>query len=120
MDRTLDSACSTACSLQLRTRASCWLCVTGAATCAAPPDCSSHEARRPDSQAPALGSPDTPWEDDPRRDPGLLGALERIAPGTPLRQAIDDVIRSHEGALIVVGDPNELSFLFSGGMRLDQ
>jgi diadenylate cyclase len=29
------------------------------------------------------------------------------------------VIRSREGALIVVGDPNELSFLYSGGIRLD-
>ena len=74
----------------------------------------------PESQATALGFTRTPSEDDPRRDPGLLAALERIAPGMPLRQAIDDVIRSHEGALIVIGDPNELSFLFSGGMRLDQ
>src|ERR671927_1290548 len=70
--------------------------------------------------ATALGFTRTPSEDDPRRDPQLLSALERIAPGTELRQAIDDVIRSHEGALIVVGDPAELSFLFSGGMRLDQ
>src|ERR671923_2328928 len=67
-----------------------------------------------------LGFTRTPSEDDPRRDPLLLDALERIAPGTELRQAIDDVIRSREGALIVLGDPNELSFLFSGGMRLDQ
>ena len=29
------------------------------------------------------------------------------------------MIRSREGALIVVGDPNELSFLYSGGIRLD-
>jgi diadenylate cyclase len=70
--------------------------------------------------ATALGFTRTPSEDDPRRDPQLLDALERIAPGTELRQAIDDVIRSHEGALIVVGDPAELSFLYSGGMRLDQ
>src|SRR5215468_1648989 len=70
--------------------------------------------------ATALGFMRTPSEDDPRRDPQLLAALERIAPGTELRQAIDDVIRSHEGALIVVGDPAELSFLYSGGMRLDQ
>src|SRR6266550_7727294 len=70
--------------------------------------------------ATALGFTRTPSEDDPRRDPQLLGALERIAPGTELRQAIDDVIRSREGALIVLGDPSELSFLFSGGMRLDQ
>src|SRR5438270_6874385 len=74
---------------------------------------------KPEAQG-VLGFTRTPSEDDPRRDPQLLGALERIAPGTPLRQAIDDIIRSHEGALIVVGDPNELSFLFSGGMRLDQ
>src|SRR5262249_30637814 len=68
----------------------------------------------------ALGFTRTPSEYDPRRDPQLLGALERIAPGTPLRQAIDDIIRSREGALIVVNDPEELKFLYSGGMRLDQ
>jgi diadenylate cyclase len=53
------------------------------------------------------------------RDERLLEAIAQIAPGTDLRQSIDDVIRSREGALIVVGDPNELAFLFSGGMRLD-
>jgi diadenylate cyclase len=67
----------------------------------------------------ALGFTRTPSEDDPRRDPLLLAALERIAPGTELRQGMDDIIRSREGALIVIGDPNELSFLFSGGIRLD-
>ena len=67
----------------------------------------------------ALGFTRTPSEDDPRRDPELLGALRRIAPGTDLRQGMDDIIRSREGALIVIGDPNELSFLFSGGIRLD-
>jgi len=66
-----------------------------------------------------LGFTRTPSEDDPRRDPNLLAAIEKIAPGTPVRQAVDDVIRSHEGALIVFGDPQELSFLFSGGIRLD-
>src|ERR671936_125791 len=68
----------------------------------------------------ALGFTRTPSEDDPRRDPQLLEALARIAPGTELRQAIDDIIRSREGALIVIGDPNALSFLYSGGIRLDQ
>jgi diadenylate cyclase len=68
----------------------------------------------------ALGFTRTPSEDDPRRDPQLLEAVARIAPGTELRQAIDDIIRSHEGALIVVGDPEALSFLYSGGIRLDQ
>ena len=66
-----------------------------------------------------LGFTRTPSEDDPRRDEKLLAAIEKTAPGTPLRQSVDDVIRSHEGALIVIGDPNELSFLYSGGIRLD-
>src|SRR4051794_4631675 len=66
-----------------------------------------------------LGFTRTPSDDDPRRDPHLLAAVEKIAPGTPIRQAVDDVIRSREGALIVVGDPQELSFLYSGGIRLD-
>ena len=66
-----------------------------------------------------LGFTRTPAEDDPRRDPKLLAAIQQVAPGTELRQAIDDIIRSHEGALIVVGDPAELSFLYSGGIRID-
>ena len=66
-----------------------------------------------------LGFTRVPSEEDPRRDPDLLGAIAKIAPGTELRQAVDDVIRSHEGALIVVGDPDELAFLYSGGIRLD-
>jgi len=66
-----------------------------------------------------LGFTRTPSEDDPRRDPHLLAAIAKVAPGTELRQAVDDVIRSHEGALIVVGDPHELAFLYSGGIRLD-
>jgi diadenylate cyclase len=66
-----------------------------------------------------LGFTRIPSEEDPRRNPELLAAIATIAPGTELRQAVDDVIRSHEGALIVVGDPDELSFLYSGGIRLE-
>jgi diadenylate cyclase len=67
-----------------------------------------------------LGFTRTPSERDPRRDPRLLEAIRRIAPGTELRQGIDDIIRSREGALIVIGDPVELVPLYSGGIRLDQ
>ena len=61
-----------------------------------------------------------PTTADPRRHPQLLEAIGRVAPGTELRQGIDDIIRSHEGALIVIGNPEELAFLNSGGIRLDQ
>src|SRR3989442_11438096 len=67
-----------------------------------------------------LGFPRSSAELDPRIDPNLLTAISRIAPGTQLRQGIDDIIRAREGALIVIGEPSELSFRFSGGMRLDQ
>lgn len=61
-----------------------------------------------------------PASGDPRQDPELLDAIGRLSPGTELRQGIDDIIRSHEGALIVIGGPEELAFLYSGGIRLEQ
>jgi diadenylate cyclase len=60
-----------------------------------------------------------PRDQDPRRDPKLLSAISRVAPGTELRQGIDDIIRSRSGALIVIGEPSEFEFMVSGGMRLD-
>jgi len=56
---------------------------------------------------------------DPRTNKNLLSALSQVAPSTALRAGIDDIIRAELGALIVIGDPNALSFLYSGGMRLD-
>jgi diadenylate cyclase len=46
-----------------------------------------------------------PLDQDPRRDPKLLAAISRVAPGTELRQGIDDIIRARSGALIVIGEP---------------
>jgi diadenylate cyclase len=68
---------------------------------------------------PPLGIVRQPTQHDPRLDSKILAAVGRIAPGTELRSAIDDIIRSREGALIVIGEPSELSFLFSGGIKLD-
>src|SRR5829696_6350688 len=79
----------------------------------------SRQPRRDDRPG-ALGFTRTPAQRDARSEPGVLDAIALLAPGTDLRQGIDDIIRSHEGALIVVGDPQELSFLYSGGIRLDQ
>src|SRR5215213_3058366 len=66
------------------------------------------------------GPPPAADDDDVRDDPKLLEAIAKVAPGTDLRQGIDDIIRAKEGALIVIGDPEQLSFLYSGGIRLDQ
>ncbi len=42
-----------------------------------------------------------------------------VAPGTPLREGIDNIIHARTGGLIVVADADEVSYLFSGGLRLD-
>ena len=54
-----------------------------------------------------------------RQDPRLLRALDIVAPGTALREGIDNIVHSRTGGLIVIGDPEEVSFLFSGGINLD-
>lgn len=56
---------------------------------------------------------------DPRTDNKFLTALDRVAPGTEVRAGVDDIIRAQLGALVVVGEPSDLAFLFSGGMRID-
>jgi diadenylate cyclase len=56
---------------------------------------------------------------DARQEPRLVKALEMVAPGTPLREGIDNIVHARTGGLIVVGDPEELAFLLSGGIKLD-
>jgi diadenylate cyclase len=50
----------------------------------------------------------------------LSDALELVAPGTDLREAIENIIRAHNGALIVVSYPEKLERLgiISGGMKI--
>jgi diadenylate cyclase len=54
-----------------------------------------------------------------RQDPRLLQALDIIAPGTALREGIDNIVHSRTGGLIVIGETEDISFLFSGGLALD-
>jgi diadenylate cyclase len=54
-----------------------------------------------------------------RQDPRLLQALDIVAPGTGLREGIDNIVHSRTGGLIVIAEPEDVSFLFSGGLALD-
>src|ERR671911_916620 len=54
-----------------------------------------------------------------RQDPRLFKALDMVAPGTPLREGIDNIVHARSGGLIVIGETEEISFLFSGGIKLD-
>jgi len=42
-----------------------------------------------------------------------------VAPGTALREGLDNILHARTGGLIITGEPDELSFLFSGGIKLD-
>ena len=42
-----------------------------------------------------------------------------VAPGTALREGLESILHARSGGLIVIGEPTELSFLFSGGIKLD-
>jgi diadenylate cyclase len=59
------------------------------------------------------------FDTDARPEPGLVKALEMVAPGTALREGIESILHARTGGLIVIGDPEELNFLFSGGIKLD-
>ena len=48
-----------------------------------------------------------------------MSALEMVAPGTALREGIYNIVHARTGGLIVIGDPEELAFLLSGGIKLD-
>ena len=42
-----------------------------------------------------------------------------VAPGSALREGIDNIVHARTGGLMVVGDPEEISYMFSGGIKLD-
>ena len=42
-----------------------------------------------------------------------------IAPGTVLREGIESILHARTGGLIVIGEPEDLSFLNSGGIKLE-
>ncbi len=49
----------------------------------------------------------------------LHRALAAVAPGTPLRDGLDRVVRAKMGALVVLGDGPEVLAICSGGFLLD-
>src|ERR687883_2099152 len=54
-----------------------------------------------------------------RQEPRLVKALEMVAPGSALREGIDHILHARTGALIAIGDNDDLSFLYSGGIKID-
>jgi diadenylate cyclase len=54
-----------------------------------------------------------------RRNDALHAALSNVAPGKPLREGLDRIVRAKMGALVVIGDGPEVLGICSGGFLLD-
>src|SRR6185436_3761660 len=54
-----------------------------------------------------------------RRSVAVQAALAQVAPGTPLREGLDRIVKAKMGALVVVGDGPEVLSICSGGFLLD-
>jgi diadenylate cyclase len=52
-------------------------------------------------------------------DPELAAALERVAPGTELRDGLERILRGRTGALIVLGHDRSVESLCTGGFPLE-
>ncbi len=54
-----------------------------------------------------------------RQSPALSDALAMVAPGRPLRDGLDRILRAKRGALVVLGDDPRVLSICSGGFLLD-
>ncbi|MCS7202232.1 MAG: DNA integrity scanning diadenylate cyclase DisA [Dictyoglomus sp.] len=48
-----------------------------------------------------------------------IGAIKTVAPGTQLREALEQILKAKTGALIVIGDLEKIRPLMNGGFPLD-
>ncbi|NLB18265.1 MAG: DNA integrity scanning protein DisA [Syntrophomonadaceae bacterium] len=58
-------------------------------------------------------------KDDPISGGSLQKALQLVAPGTTFRLGLENILKARTGALLVVGDSEQISALVSGGFHLD-
>ncbi|MEG6523928.1 DNA integrity scanning diadenylate cyclase DisA [Desulfotomaculum sp. 1211_IL3151] len=56
---------------------------------------------------------------DEKIEDRLLRLLRLVAPGTPLREGLENILRAKTGALIVMGDSSEVMELAEGGFAIN-
>lgn len=56
---------------------------------------------------------------DEKQETRLMRILKLVAPGTPLHEGLESILRARTGALIVVGDSPEVMALVDGGFHID-
>lgn len=57
--------------------------------------------------------------DEKLRDEGIIESIRLLAPGTPIRDGLENVLRAKTGALIVIGDTEDVMSLVDGGFYVN-
>ena len=55
-----------------------------------------------------------------KKDEELVNILKTIAPGTKIREGLDNILKAKTGALIIIGDSKEIMDLVDGGFKIDE
>lgn len=58
-------------------------------------------------------------KEDKMKEQGIMESIKRLAPGTSLREGLENVLRAKTGALIVIGDNEEVMSLVDGGFYIN-
>ncbi len=53
------------------------------------------------------------------KDDSITEVLKLIAPGTPIRNGLENILKAKTGALIVIGDTKEVLDIVDGGFKID-
>lgn len=60
----------------------------------------------------------SPFFDSNKLDNGMVGAIKKVSPGTDLRQGIELILSSRTGALLVIGDYENVQKICNGGFGM--
>ncbi len=59
-------------------------------------------------------------DDNLKKDSSQTEILKLIAPGTPLREGLENILKAKTGALIIIGDSKEVLELVDGGFNINE
>ena len=57
--------------------------------------------------------------EDRMKEEGIMSSIRLLAPGTPLREGFENILRAKTGALVVIGDNEEVMSLVDGGFYIN-
>ena len=54
-----------------------------------------------------------------KKDKKLMDVLKMLAPGTPLREGLENILKAKTGGLLVLGDNDDILDIVDGGFKID-